>query len=328
MFRRSGDDHIDRWNGTRLLRAIRARSGHWIAFVARPLPSQAAFEVTVEAADHTDVAHQAVASTFSPGDQDFDRLCAEDPVIARYNAQYPGIRQIRQLDLFTGLIRCISAQQVNLRWAVTTRRRLAEAFGHRCTVDGEVVYALDPAVIAGADPISIRALQFTTAKSVSIVAVAQALAIGVVSTEILAALPDDEVIARLSSLRGIGRWSAEWILARTLGRPTVVAGDLGVRKAVGLAYLGEPAPSEQRVRELTRHWGWGGGTAQALLLHALGEGTLSGPATPRGASAGRSASHRNSGTDGGSTETTDQTDRHRAFVEPRERADAGRSARS
>lgn len=312
----------------RLVRAIHARPGEWIPFVARPLQTQPGFEVTVQAADHIDVAHQAVASTFAPANDDFDRLCVEDPVIARYHALFPGVRQIRQLDLFTGLIRCISAQQVNLRWAVTTRRRLAEAFGRPCTIAGEVVYALDPAVIADADPISIRALQFTTAKSVSIVAVAQALAAGLVSTEMLAALPDDEVIARLSALRGVGRWSAEWILARTLGRATVVAGDLGVRKAVGLAYLGDSAPSEQRVRDLTRHWGAGGSTAQALLLHALGEGTLTGPARPQRASAARPASRLHSGTGDASTETTDRTGHPRVAAEQRARADAARSAKS
>jgi DNA-3-methyladenine glycosylase II len=76
-------------------------------------------------------------------------------------------------------------------------------------------------------------------------------------------------------LRGIGRWSAEWVLARTLGRPRVVAGDLGVRKAVGLAYFGNPQATELEVRRATEHWGESAGTAQALLLHALAEKALS-----------------------------------------------------
>jgi 3-methyladenine DNA glycosylase/8-oxoguanine DNA glycosylase len=59
-----------------------------------------------------------------------------------------------------------------------------------------------------------------------------------------------------------------------MGRPVVVAGDLGVRKAVGLAYLGTPMPSESQVRAATAHWGESAGVAQALLLHALGEGAL------------------------------------------------------
>jgi len=91
----------------------------------------------------------------------------------------------------------------------------------------------------------------------------------------LSQLEDEDVIQRLCTIRGIGRWSAEWVLARTLGRPRVVAGDLGVRKAVGLAYLSRPLPSESEVRSATAHWGRSAGVAQALLLHALAEGALS-----------------------------------------------------
>ena len=80
--------------------------------------------------------------------------------------------------------------------------------------------------------------------------------------------PDAEVIACLTACRGLGRWTAEWFLARTLGRPCVVAGDLGVRKAVGAAYCHGHLPSETAVRELTAHWGAATGVAQQLLLRA------------------------------------------------------------
>ncbi|MHB1160446.1 MAG: hypothetical protein ACYC3V_08975 [Chloroflexota bacterium] len=73
---------------------------------------------------------------------------------------------------------------------------------------------------------------------------------------------------------GIGVWTAEWILARTLGRPRVVAGDLGVRKAVGLAYMGSPLPGEGEVRVATADWGSSAGVAQQLLLHGLVRGAL------------------------------------------------------
>jgi DNA-3-methyladenine glycosylase II len=216
----------------------------------------------------------AATQTFFLAPPGFAELRARDPVLTALHEKFPGVRQPRQLDLFTALVRCISAQQVNLRWAVTTRRRLAERFGVRHEIEGHVIYTLEPERLAGVAPEYIRALQFTTSKAHSIVAVAQAMVEGRVTLDELAALPDDEVIARLMTLRGIGRWSAEWIVARTLGRPCVVAGDLGVRKAVGLAYLGTPLPGESQVREVTRHWGDSAGVAQALLLHALGEGAL------------------------------------------------------
>jgi DNA-3-methyladenine glycosylase II len=81
-------------------------------------------------------------------------------------------------------------------------------------------------------------------------------------------------MARLVALRGIGPWTAEWFLARTLDRPRVVAGDLGVQKAVGRLYLDGRMPSEDEVRALTAHWGAAAGAAQELALADLVAGTL------------------------------------------------------
>ncbi len=288
LFRRSGDDLIDRWDGRDLVRAAPFENT-WVPFVATATGGthQPGFDVSVADTAHVEALHEVVANTFAPPSEDHARLLREDAVLAALDARFPGIRQIRQLDVFTALVRCISAQQVNLRWAVITRRRLAEAFGRRYEVAGRMVYALDPERIASVDPAEIRALQFTTSKSVSIVATAQAMLNGRIDAHHLAELPDDEVISRLIAIRGIGRWSAEWVLARTLGRPRVVAGDLGVRKAVGLAYLGTLAPSEAEVRAATAHWGPSAGAAQALLLHALGEGALTPPARPESRAASR-----------------------------------------
>jgi 3-methyladenine DNA glycosylase/8-oxoguanine DNA glycosylase len=166
-------------------------------------------------------------------------------------------------------VRAISAQQVNLTWASTTRRRLAEAFGIEHAVGGGSVRSLDIERLAAADPLELRALQFTNAKARSIVELAQAALDGQLERDVLDALPDEEVIARLVTLRGIGEWSAEWTLARGLGRPRVVAGDLGVRKAVGKAYLDGRMPSAAEVRERTAHWGRAATAAQALLLEDL-----------------------------------------------------------
>jgi DNA-3-methyladenine glycosylase II len=282
LFRRSGDDLIDRWDGTYLVRAVQV-DGAWVPFAARPAPDPESptFEVVVADPTRVDIIKRVAAATFVSAPEGYARLLEEDPVLAALDARFPGVLQIRQLDLFTALIRCISAQQVNLRWAVTTRRRLAEAFGRRHEVDGHTVYSLSPERIASVEPVEIRALQFTTSKSESIVAMARALLDHGLDLGVLQPLEDEEVIARLVAIRGIGRWSAEWVLARALGRPRVVAGDLGVRKAVGLAYLDTPAPSEGEVRRATAHWGESAGTAQALLLHALGEGALSLPPARR-----------------------------------------------
>jgi DNA-3-methyladenine glycosylase II len=209
------------------------------------------------------------------GDQAALLLLAQtDPLVAELDRRYFGLRMVRQHDLLTALVRAISAQQVNLRWAATTRRRLAQAFGRRSVVASHEVWSLEATRLASAKVAELRALGFTTRKAEYIVGVAEAIAGGTLDLAALQDLSDDDVMSRLTALRGIGVWTAEWILARTLGRPRVVAGDLAVRKAVGIGYTGELLPNEAQVRAHTLHWGAATSSAQTLLLFALAEGTL------------------------------------------------------
>jgi DNA-3-methyladenine glycosylase II len=275
MFRRSGDDLLDRWDGRTFIRTI-AVNGRAIAFATAFVgtPASRALHVTIEDGEYAEPVIAAASATFVPPPRAFADLRRADPVLAHLESRYRGFRPVLQLNLLGALVRCISAQQVNLRWASETRRRLAERFGDRHTVDGATVYSLNAERLANAAPAEIRALQFTNRKAEYIVAVAQAIAQGQISLERFETLPDGAIIDALVALRGIGVWTAEWVLARTLGRPRVVAGDLGVRKAVGIAYRNGVMPSEVEVRDLTAHWRVSAAHAQALLLHALGEKEL------------------------------------------------------
>jgi len=67
----------------------------------------------------------------------------------------------------------------------------------------------------------------------------------------LATLPDDAVIERITAVRGLGRWTADWYLARHLARPSAwPAGDLGVRKAVSTFYAAGRPLSIEEVRSM------------------------------------------------------------------------------
>jgi DNA-3-methyladenine glycosylase II len=270
MFRRAGDDGIDRWDGSTLVRTLQL--GDCVAAytvttrgtVGRPRVAVA----TDRAADLEPVA-QLVGRMFVADEASLARLREIDPVVAALDERYPGVGPVRQFDLLGALVRSISAQQVNLEFATVTRRRLAEAFGRRFAVDGLHAWRLDASMLAGLQVADLRALQFSNRKAEYIIGAAQAIATGEISLPLLEGLPDDEIISRLTALRGIGLWTAEWLLARTLGRARVVAGDLGVRKAVGLLYRDGALPGEAEVRAATAHWGHAAGIAQALALHAL-----------------------------------------------------------
>ena len=276
---RWGDDGIDRWDGARLLRTIRLESRS-VPYLACPAGTieRPALQVTAAPAELPGVA-QAVTGMFVSGGDALVDLLAGDPRIAALDAMYPGVRPVRHRDPLTALIRSISAQQVNLQWAAEIRRRLAVAYGTRHTIEGHEARSLEAGPLADASVADLRKLQLTTAKARSVVAVARAVLEGELELATLDVLDDDAVHDRLVSLPGIGPWTADWFLARTLGRPRVVAGDLGVRKAVGRVYLGGRLPPEAEVRAVTAHWGDAAGVAQQLVLHELAMSSLGVPPT-------------------------------------------------
>jgi DNA-3-methyladenine glycosylase II len=231
-----------------------------------------AMQVTVAREHDQPAIATRVRTMFVTAPEALTALVAADPVMARLEARYRGVRPVLQFDLWAALIRAISAQQVNLRWAATTRQRLVRAYGQQYALGAYDVFTLPPARLAQASVADLRALQFTTRKAEYIVALAATVAEGQLDLEALRQQPDDVVIQRLTAQRGLGRWSAEWFLARALGRPRVVAGDLGVRKGIAAAYLQGRMPSETEVRHCTSHWGEAAGIAQQLLLHALSAG--------------------------------------------------------
>jgi DNA-3-methyladenine glycosylase II len=273
VFRRSGDDLVDRWDGTTLLRTIRI-AGESIPVACTPAGTVAKpmLTVTTDDAKHRDAATAAARRFFAAvTPAALRRLTGADPVVRAAEEMYRGVRPVLQPDVLTALVRAISAQQINLRFAAVVRARLVQRYGRRHEVDGHQVWSLEPAALAHARAADLRALQFTTRKSEYIIGVAAAVDGGALDATRLAAQSDEQVIAELVTLPGIGRWTAEWLLARSFGRPVVVAGDLGVRKAVGHAYRDGAMPTEQEVRDLTAHWGEAAGVAQQLFLHVLAD---------------------------------------------------------
>ncbi len=267
---RSGDDLLDRWDGRVLVRTADI-GGTLIPYAGR-LRGTRSLSLASRAGDpvaNGDCLRRAVRSTFVTDQPAVDELAARDRRVAWLADRHPGVVPVLFRDPFAALVRSISAQQVNLRWAATVRRRLAERYGRRLEIDGWAVCRIEADALAGATLDDLRGLQLTSAKARSLVACAHAAQTGELDMDQLERATDAELIEHLTQLPGIGRWSAEWFLARTLGRPRVVAGDLGVRKAVGRLYARPVLPTELEVRRLTEHWGRAAAIVQTLALHEL-----------------------------------------------------------
>jgi DNA-3-methyladenine glycosylase II len=156
----------------------------------------------------------------------FFEFAQRDPVLAEAVRLLPGFRPPLAPDPFEALVSSITAQQVSLHSAFAVRSRFIDRFG----VAAEHAVAFPTRErIARATEDELAALGFSRRKAEYVLGVARAE----LDFEVLETLCDDEVKARLTSLRGLGEWSADWFLARHLARPEAwPAGDLGLRKAV------------------------------------------------------------------------------------------------
>ena len=160
----------------------------------------------------------------------FRRWAARDPILGPITKTLRGFRPTLNHRPFEALVVAITTQQISLRAAAAIRGRFVQRFGLKHEVAWEFP-ARD--AVALADPREFPALGFSQKKAEFVVGLARSE----LDFDTLALLPDDEVIATLTALPGLGRWTADWFLARHLARPHAwPAGDLGVRKAVSAFY--------------------------------------------------------------------------------------------
>ena len=160
----------------------------------------------------------------------FAAWAGADAVLAPLVERLAGYRPPLLPDPFEYLVTAITAQQVSLHSAAAIRRRFVECFGER----HGLAHAFPSAErIADAGEDELVAAGFSRRKAEYVVGLARA---GLDYAE-LGGLPDEDVKARLTAVRGLGEWTADWFLGRCLGRPRAwPAGDLALRKAVSRFY--------------------------------------------------------------------------------------------
>jgi DNA-3-methyladenine glycosylase II len=162
----------------------------------------------------------------------FYAWAAADDVLADATRRLQGFRPSLAPDPFEMLVGAITAQQVSLFSALAIRNRLIERFG--VPVGNVWAFPLRER-IAAASEAELVAVGFSRRKAEYTVGLARAD----LDLHDLAALPDDDVKARLVAIRGLGEWTADWFLARHLARPNAWPwGDLALRKAVADLYGG------------------------------------------------------------------------------------------
>jgi DNA-3-methyladenine glycosylase II len=219
-----------------------------------------------------------------------------DPVLAGLIDERPDFdpeawrAQLPPMDLFGALLFQVTGQQLSVAATRTILGRIQAPFGGRLPAPAELL-ALDPA--------KLREAGLSWRKIGTLRDLAERLTDGRLDQEVLSTLPDDELMAELTVIPGIGPWTVQGALLVALEREDVVLpGDLALRKAVQAAYRLDHRPSEQEVLAIAEKWRPYRSLATSYLFSAVFEPAEPSPvkaaaaARPKTAASGPSRASR------------------------------------
>lgn len=204
----------------------------------------------------------------------FYALAASDKRLGPLVARFRGVKPPRFPSLFEALINAIACQQLSLTVCIELLNRLSVRSGQTLADLEPTQHAFpDPGDVAGLKPRTLRALGFSYNKARSMHAICDELIAGRFDAHRLEQLDDDAAIEWLMRLRGVGRWTAEYVLLRGLGRTNMFPGDdVGARNRLA-AWLGrdQPLDYEGVKRAVSRWQPYAGLVYFHLLLAGLAE---------------------------------------------------------
>jgi DNA-3-methyladenine glycosylase II len=158
----------------------------------------------------------------------------------------PVLAQLPPMDLYGALLFQVTGQQLSVAATRRILSRIEALFGGHLPSPGELL---------GLDPGQLRAAGLSWRKISTLRDLAARLADGRLDQDVLSGLPDDELMAELTAIPGIGPWTVQGALIIALGREDVVLqGDLALRKAVRAAYQLGRLPTEEEVLAIAEKW--------------------------------------------------------------------------
>jgi DNA-3-methyladenine glycosylase II len=175
-----------------------------------------------------------------------------DPVLARLIDERPDfdprawISQLPPMDLYGALLFQVTGQQLSVPATRRTMGRIQALFGGRLP---------SPAEVLETDPAKLREAGLSWRKISTLRDLAARLSDGRLSQDTLSSLPDDELMAELTAIPGIGPWTVQGAMIVALDREDVVLpGDLALRKAVQAAYQLDHLPAQEEVLAIAESW--------------------------------------------------------------------------
>ncbi len=176
-----------------------------------------------------------------------EHLRRADPVLREVIDRVGPFEPGHEPDLWRSLVGSIISQQLSIKAAATIVGRVAALANGSDFPAAQEILALPEETL--------RACGLSGAKTRYVKDLAAKWLDGTLRPDLIPALPDEEVIAELTQVKGIGRWTAEMVLIFTLGRPDVLpVGDVGIRRAVQRSYGLDAPPSADDLVRIAEPW--------------------------------------------------------------------------
>ena len=213
----------------------------------------------------------------------FYESVGDDDPMAEFTLRFRGLGIPQAASPFEGLVLSILGQQISNEVARVLRDLLVDTLGEAMAVDGKE-YHLFPsaAAIAGAGTDALRGIKLSARKAEYISDIASSVASGDLDLDALAELPDASITKELVKLRGVGPWTAHWLLIRAYGRPDGFPdGDLAVQRSLGALYNGGRRLSAQESGDLSTRWSPFRSYLVTYVFAAARQGLIQGSRTGR-----------------------------------------------
>ena len=201
-----------------------------------------------------------------------------DPVLASVVKDFYGYHNTRSASVYEALVQAVMGQQIATNVARIIRSLLIETYGVRATVSDREWYAFPRAEsLATAEVDDLRQLKLSFRKAEYIQGIARAALDSGDNFAGMHDLEDDEVVKRMVAMRGVGQWTAQWVLVRALSRPDgFPIGDLALRRTVSALYFDGEEINDAQLLAFSERWSPWRSHATSYLFAALRSGRIAG----------------------------------------------------
>jgi DNA-3-methyladenine glycosylase II len=258
VLRRLPVNAIDRWDGATYTRVLPYGNTAFQVHVRQRRVGQPTLEVVVNGAPASAARNLYVTSMLEKllglkvELSSFYRKALRDKEFGPTARRFAGFRPPRFPSVFEAAINGISCQQLSLRVGISLLNKLSEQ--HGVATGGHHAFPR-PEDLANAGSGKLKRLGYSSQKEQYILTISRAVSEGRLDLDGLAALNDHEAMEALLKIHGIGRWTAEYILLRGLGRLNVIpAGDIGIRNNLQRRLGLDHRPDADEVRSMLSRW--------------------------------------------------------------------------